>query len=107
MWTKIGNRVLFNLRVQISSTGTIATGNITIAGLPFTSTVAANMTSAVAITGNGLAITTITSLASSIANNSTSVSLIRFVTGGQLSLTDTDLTNTAVFNIAGQYPTDN
>jgi hypothetical protein len=101
---KIGTRVFFNLRVNITALGTLAAGNLTIGGLPFLSANdSADDLSPVSSTYSNLqGAITVTPLAR-ISNNSTSVDLLKWGAGSIQSLTLADISATTVVNIAGNY----
>lgn len=102
-YTKIGDRVIFQLRVVISSTGTLAAGTITIAGLPFTSFSTANVFCACTGNGNFLSAGTTTQVIFTILNSSSTISVARYDSGSATALSNTNLTNSTLFNVSGAY----
>jgi len=102
-YTRIGNRVLFSLRLTISALNTLAAGNLSISGLPITSNATANNTQVQTIQCNNLAATAVTEIFASIASSATSIGLGKYAAGTTSSLTQGDITGTAIFNVSGQY----
>lgn len=100
-YTKIGNRVLFNLYVELTSNGS-STGAFTITGLPFTAKNTTNNYSALAIHGGGLSGMS-GSLQAYIAPNATSITISYLGTGTVGGLDDTKVGDTGNFVISGQY----
>lgn len=83
-YTKIGNRVFFDLSIQMSSLGSLTAGDRAyIAGLPFTSDSTSNHFSSVSIYGDGLNVTAGYSLAGTIPAGSDAIALSLWdATGG-------------------------
>lgn len=102
-YTRLGNRVFFQLRVQLATLGTLAAGNLTIAGLP----IATNGTSGniPTFTANGriMAITATTQLCADATAGSTSVRLLVFNAGIMAVLTVADITGTSIIDVTGSY----
>lgn len=79
-YTKIGNRVFFNILVEWNAhTGT---GNMNVAGLPFTSANGANWYSAMAIRPNNIALTAGNVLVALVLQATTNINLQQTPTGG-------------------------
>ncbi len=102
-YTKIGNRVMYNYKVTLATLGTLAAGNVSLAGLPFTSEATANNGAAVAIVGNALAATATTSLMAVINPGTTVITPLRFTAGAFTILTVADLAGTSTFTCNGNY----
>lgn len=101
---KIGDRVFFNLRVNITGLGTLGAGNLTVAGLPWTSLndTADDVSPASSTFSNVSAALAAPPLAR-VPNNAASVDLLKWVGGTITPLTLADITATAVINISGHY----
>lgn len=99
-YTKIGNRVIFDLIFTWS--GHTGTGNFTISGLPFASN--AGTWSSLDIYNNGVAITTGNVLTAVINQSSSSITLGQYTptTGGQLAV---PVDTAGQLIISGQYRT--
>ena len=106
-YTKIGNRVFFNLRVKRATVNTMAGGNVTIGGLPFTSANVTDCVHACAISASNLAASiAYYDLHAVIAANSTAITLYDYDgigTGLRAVLTTGDLNTTCEFEISGHY----
>jgi len=100
-YTKIGNRVLFNILLNISNKGT-ATGIATIAGLPFTPG-AGNQGYGAAVGADIGGITFDNIITYRIVGGNTSITLIE---NGGNGITDADFTNSAQQIVSGQYYVD-
>lgn len=98
-YTRIGNRVLFNIFVILATTGTLAAGSVTIAGLP----IAAAANCSCAVFAQNLAAGVVTQVMASTANASTSIGMSQFAAGGAGDINATSLTNTSQFEISGNY----
>ena len=98
-YTRIGDRVLFDCSIQLSSKGS-STGVMTIEGLPFAvhanspSTATVRLTSMAASIGD-------TSLTSSLVG--TTVKIEKMASGSIVQLTDTDFADTSAIIVSGQY----
>lgn len=106
-YEKIGRQVSFRCRVILSAKGTIA-GNISLGGLPFTTSSAISTYGSISI-GNAasFSITAGENFAGYMNINSTEIALRHWdIASGMSSLTDTQLTNTSQLMIAGQYNVD-
>jgi hypothetical protein len=106
-YTKVGNRVFFNLRVKRATVATMAAGNITVGGLPFTSANVTDCVSACAISASNLAATVAYyDLQAVVGANTTQVTLYDYDgwgTGNRAVLTNGDLNTTCEFEISGHY----
>jgi hypothetical protein len=98
-YTKIGNRVFFNLVVVLTSKGS-STGTLAITGLPFT---ASNADVAAAIEPGSFAAGI--NPTANVTKNSTGLALFDYAvaTGVQTQISNTGLTNTTNFAISGHY----
>ena len=105
-YEKIGRLVNFRIRLTTTAKGTIA-GNITIAGLPFTSASTANSYGgAYSVNGAGLSITAGTNVNGYVNLNAATISLqVWSATTGTTSFTDANMTNTTQLWISGSYST--
>ena len=101
-YTKIGNRVLANCSVQLTSAAGYSAGNITISGLPFTSSSVTQNRSPVNIIGNAL--TTGNSLTGEVNTSSTEIIPYFFASGSLSLITVANLTNNTIFLIQVTYP---
>jgi hypothetical protein len=103
-YTKIGNVCFFELTIIMSNKGS-STGNMTITGLPFTSTNAsATHRSEFAIYGSN--IPTITAgLIGIVFNNVAVISPFHMSSGGAAQLTNAECNNGTAFIIGGHYRT--
>ena len=98
-YTKIGNRVLFNLRIVY--TGGTGTGNMRVGGLPFTSN--SNLSGAVgSIYAENLAGTVGYVFVASVAANNTYLAIDQVIVGGGGSV-GTTYDGAADISISGQY----
>jgi hypothetical protein len=79
-YTKIGNRVFYNLRMVYSS-GT-GTGNLRVSGLPFTSNATAANTAAQALYISDIALTALNVPATTVQNNSDYINFFQMPVGG-------------------------
>ena len=96
-YTRLGNRVLFQGRIVLSSLGS-STGTVTITGLPFT----VSGYGSFSVQPNRIGATVATVLGS-FSNGATSLGLSQIVAGTNTVLNDTNLTATSIFNFSGQY----
>lgn len=97
-YTKIGNRVLFDIEMILTSKGS-STGSASVTGLPFT----ANGTTPVAVNVNNLAAAAITTIQSTVTNATTTLGISRYAAGANTATADTDYTNTSIIRLAGNY----
>jgi hypothetical protein len=106
-YEKIGRKVRFRCRVTLATKGTIS-GNISIGGLPFTSSADISSFGSISVgTGVGLAITAGENVTGIVQINDTTAPLkIWSATTGAIDLTDAELTGTAQFILSGQYYVD-
>lgn len=79
-YTKIGNRVFYNLRVVY--TGGTGTGNLRVGGLPFTSNATSANTPAQAVYISDITLTALNVPAANIQNNATYINLFQMPVGG-------------------------
>jgi hypothetical protein len=98
-YTRIGNRVLFNLAVILSSKGS-STGGLRIGGLPF---VAAELTPVSLRVTNFTSGVGDTMLSAHIPASSQSPQIDKQSSGNTVQLTEADLGNTANIRLAGEY----
>lgn len=96
-YTKIGNRVFFNVFISISNLP--SAGNLSIAALPFT----ASNNSCVALVVNNLGVGAITQIMGVITSGTASIALYAYASGSVSQLTVANSTNSALFNISGFY----
>lgn len=100
-YTRIADRVLFNLTIVLSAKGS-STGAAAVTGLPFPANAGSGRNSALAFYG-----TSMSSLSGSLSGlllaGSSSISLTESATGTANQLNDTNLTNTSQIVISGQY----
>jgi hypothetical protein len=96
VYTKIGNRVYFDISITLSSKGS-ATGAAVITGLPFASTV----TSIVNILPQSI---TFTGQYGAYVTGSTIVLYNVSTAGTKSNLADTNFSNSSQMNISGSYP---
>jgi hypothetical protein len=101
-YTRIGDRVLFNLHVLLSNKGSSA-GNMRIINLPFTSLATAGYYQAVSVGFYNNLASVAGGIAGYIANNTTYITLVQTTTGAPTILTDANCNNTSNFIISGQY----
>ena len=100
-YTKIGNRIHLNLKVELSDKGT-ATGNLTIDGFPFTSADVAD-----ANTVGSLCLNNLSGLNGAIAGHmlpNTAEVIAYYLSAGTLSnMTDSNVTDTSAFTLGITY----
>jgi hypothetical protein len=96
-YTKIGNRVFFNLRV--SWTGHTGTGDLLVGGLPFTSNSTAANHNPASIIGIGLDFSN--TLAAYVLNNTSNITITSFATAAAVSNVAVDAAATLI--ITGNY----
>jgi hypothetical protein len=99
-YTRIGNRVLFDIYIDLSSKGT-ATGNCAIGNFPYPKSgsnlpvLHANL--------NGFDPSIGTTNLEALMPTSTTVTIVKYSGGGTVALTDADFTNSSLFSISGVY----
>jgi len=100
-YTRIGNRILFNVYIVLSSKGS-SSGAVLVTGLPVASGYGAHQPCSLRVTGvtSGVGDTT---LMAGVTNSATTIGLFDIATGAIAALTDADLTNTSAIEISGQY----
>ena len=96
-YTKIGNRVFFNLRV--SWTGHTGTGDLLVSGLPFTSNSTTANHNPASIIGIGLDFSN--TLAAYVLNNTSNITITSFATAAAVSNVAVDAAATLI--ITGSY----
>lgn len=101
-YTKVGNRVLFNLTLGWSAhTGT---GNILLSGLPFTSASAGGLNySPCSPEADGLTLSALNILGSRVNPNNTTVSILQYPVGGSSPAPVPMDTSVSLLFISGQY----
>jgi hypothetical protein len=98
-YTKIGNRVTFNLRVTLSNKGS-STGAILITGLPYTSAAQQQAVSAwVTSASSGIS----SGFMALVATSSTTATVWYYAAGSAQQMKDTDINNSSDFIVGGQY----
>ena len=105
-YTKIGNTVFFQLRLVVSSIGTLTTGQgARVAGLPFTSNTTANNRVAVHVAeAGGLSITASENVTGIIVENTTYIYLTLYDgTAGTSALLLSEFTADGAVTVAGHY----
>lgn len=100
-YTLIGNRVFFNLEISLTAKGS-STGVASIAGLPYTNLNATNNRAAMVVRDTGT--TAVTGMTAYLGPNATAIGLLDFVANAEVSLTETNFTNTTDIMISGSYP---
>ena len=99
-WTRIGNRVNFDIYIQLSSKGT-STGSIEIGTLPFA--VNANNATVFSVRASLMAATVGDTNLDSSKSTSTTVKVNKMVLGASTAMTDADFTNSSFISISGVY----
>jgi hypothetical protein len=105
-YTRIGNRVYFNLRIVLSAKDAATSGSLIIAGLPFTSNTTASNFSPVSVSVAGLITLTVlyTQVSSQVENNSAFMYLGQIGSGQSFSyLQAAAFTDTTRIAISGNY----
>ncbi len=100
-YTKIGNRVLAVWNVQLATLGTLAAGNVTIEGFPFTSNSTANNKPAFSFLATNLAVTATTALQSDMVEGTSAIRCFVYAAGTANQLTVAQLTGTALLRAQG------
>lgn len=98
-YTRIGNRVFFEITIILTSKGS-SVGTATIAALPVTPAGTAPATWQV----NNMAAAVTTAVQGAITSGSTSLVPQRMAAGAATNMADTDFNNNSVMRIAGCYP---
>lgn len=107
VFTRIGNKVFFTIGITLSSKGS-SVGALTVAGLPFTASVAT------VSTPQSLRLTSLTAgvgdtmLTAVVSAGSTGIRIDKISAGGGflIQLTDADLTNSSDIRVSGHYLVD-
>jgi len=102
-YTRIGNRVTFNIHVALATTGTLAAGNVTIAGLPFATANVADNKPAFSVLATALNASITSPLTADAIENTSSIRLFSFSAGSVSILTVAGISGTSVFRISGSY----
>lgn len=102
-YTKIGNKVFFIIRIILTDLGTLAAGDLTIAGLPFTTESSSNNIPVYITQCAGLAASAVDMTAGASGNGATTIILSRYTAGTNPLLTLADITASARFTISGTY----
>lgn len=102
-YTKIGNRVLFNFYIELTSNGS-SVGTFSFSGLPFTAKNTTNAYAPFSIYGAGLSGMS-GSLQGYVTPNATAIVVTYLGTGSVSGLDDTKVSDTASFIVGGQYMT--
>lgn len=102
-YTVIGNRVTFNCAVTLATYGTLAAGNLTIAGLPFTSDATPANATACSVGCFDLDATAITDIQAQITSGAAVITLLKYAAGARSNLTKANTSSTAGFRISGSY----
>lgn len=100
-YTKIGDRVFFNINIVLTSKGSTS-GSVLIEGLPFTSVNANGNESAPCLKGTSFA-SGVNCLQAEINPNGTTITPYKFGSGSATQLANTDLTDTTEIRISGNY----
>lgn len=100
-YTKVGDRVYFSISITLATKGTLAAGNVTITGLPFT--VSSALITAYAVMPGSLLTTTAGSVCADSNLSTTVVRLFTFTAGVSALLTVADLAATQILRISGHY----
>jgi hypothetical protein len=99
-YTRIGNRVFFNIYLEWTSlTGT---GNLKITGLPFTSSNVTNNNHALSVASNSITLTANHSMIAYIVSNTTEITLATIATGGG-GITGIAVDTTGTVRVSGHY----
>jgi hypothetical protein len=98
--TRIGDRVFFNIYLQLSNKGT-STGNAVVGGLPFQQSSSYPFTYTISCNGLNAAIGDAN--LDAISNLGTEINLRKQGGGTTVSMTDADFTNTTFLYLSGNY----
>lgn len=104
-YTKIGNRVMFSARVDLATVGSLAAGDVSMAGLPFATQNTAGLSHSFAVFAANLAATAATQVQTIAVHNSSTVALQKYAAGAATALQVSEITGTAIFVISGSYAT--
>lgn len=99
-YTKIGNRVLFDLVFTLSVVGS-STGNAVLSGLPFTTANLAGSTRAASINVDSMSSVTVPVAA--INMNATTINLYQLSAGGLVFMNQTNFTTSSQIYVSGSY----
>lgn len=99
-WTRIGNRVNFDIYIQLSSKGSSA-GSVEIGTLPFA--INANNATAFSVRALSMGATVGDTNLDSSKSTSTTVRVNKMVSGSSVVMTDADFTNSSIISISGVY----
>lgn len=100
---KIGGRVHFNMRINLTGLGTLASGALQIAGLPVVSANDDANDVSMVNAQFGSIVSTTTQPTAQIPANSSAIVLLKWNSTGNTTLTNADITGTTVFTISGSY----
>lgn len=102
-FTKIGGRVLFEINIQLATLGTLAAGNVSVQGTPFTVNAAANNKPTFSVLASNLnAGVTQPPLADTV-EGTTSIRLFTYAAGAVTQMTVANLGATAIIRISGSF----
>lgn len=101
-YTKVGNRCHFDINVQLASTGTLAAGNVTVAGLPFTVKNVTNYKPAFSILTTGIS-SGIAAVFADAVENTTAARVFYLASGSATQFAVSDLTASTIFRISGSF----
>lgn len=99
-WQRVGNRVSFQLTISLSNKGS-STGVLRITGIPFTARNVGGDSATLSVRLNNVA--SLTPNGATVVPNDTSIRVYKLSAGTSADLTDADLTNSSVLQIAGSY----
>lgn len=103
-YTKIGNRVFFELYVRLNALDTILSGNVAVGGLPFASAAIANNHVACSIYVAGCTLpSACTQFSARVVPNGDYVEIFCFGSNTSAHLTQVNLTSGSQFAIGGSY----
>jgi hypothetical protein len=101
-YTRIGDRLLYNITITLSSKGT-STGSVSISGLPLASNAMSNNFATASIYLASTNTLLVQYIDCYIVNSSTVINIAKLSAGTSTLLADTDLTSTSTIVINGQY----
>jgi hypothetical protein len=101
-YTVVGRTVNFECYVSLTSKGSL-TGNVTIAGLPVTSSDITNLRASVSVSPDGISLGSYSGISGVVLNNSTEIEIVGLVAGTRTAITDGQLGNFSNFLITGSY----
>ncbi len=102
-YTKIGNRVFYNVTITLTSKGS-STGTAVISGLPITSSSVTNNFSTASIYADSMSSGLTQFIDCYILTTATTINLAKLVNGTSTLLADTDFTDSTILVITGNYP---